>query len=67
MKSDINTQDDNKDEDLRSPLRSILKNQDDKIFDHNIIKQRLIISCLILMVIVIISPIVVCGLILWFY
>jgi hypothetical protein len=43
---------------LQTPLRGILKNPDDKIIDYNIIKQRLVIVCIILLSIVIISVIV---------
>jgi hypothetical protein len=49
------------------PLRGILRNTDEDIIDYNIIRDRLVIVCLILLSIFIITPIIVCVIVLWGY
>jgi hypothetical protein len=51
---------------LQTPLRGVLKNPHEKMIDVNYIKQRLTLICLLLLFIVIILPIMIYILILWF-
>lgn len=47
---------------LQTPLRGILRNTNEFIIDHQIIKQRLLLVCLLVAGIVVISFILVFGL-----